>query len=167
MLKGYIDDSGSMESNLFTLSCLIGHTSMWLWIEWAWLDCIEKKNNRLRAEGRKELSRFHAAHCWSLVREFRGWSVPEQREFMAGPIKVFQRHPLAIISYTVDLKDLTAEFPEAKDNPRGLAHVLLLTHIMKYIAEKILIHPDTRMKKLRLSMTEVTTMRFFLRLSIT
>jgi len=138
MLKGYMDDSGSAKSNLFTLSCLIGHTSTWLYVEWAWLNCIEKKNRQLRAEGRRELSRFHAADCSSLVGEFKGWTVTEQVEFMAGLIKVFRRHPLAVISYTLDLRDLIAELPESEANPRGLAHVLLLTHIMKFIAEKIL-----------------------------
>ncbi len=141
MLKGYMDDSGSASSNLFTLSCLIGHTSMWLWVEWAWLNHLEKKNSQLKAGGRTELSRFHAADCSSRFGEFKGWTVPEQTEFMAGLIRVFQRHSLVIISYTVDLKDLIAEFPEAKNNPRGLAHVLLLTHIMKYIADKILGDP--------------------------
>jgi hypothetical protein len=67
--------------------------------------------------------------------------VPEQIELMSCLIKVFQRHPLVIISYTLDLRDLIADFPEAKHNPCGLAHVLLLTHIMKYISEKILTDP--------------------------
>ena len=150
MLKGYIDDSGSAKSNLFTLSCLVGHTSMWMWIEWAWLDCLEKKNRQLKAEGRKELSRFHAADCSSLVGEFKGWTVPEQKEFMAGPIKVFTRHPLGIIAYTVDLRDLVAEFPEAKASPRGLANVILLTNIMKYIGDKILSDPRYRDEQIAL-----------------
>lgn len=141
VLIGYIDDSGSSESNLFTLSCLIGHGSMWQWVEWAWLNCLEKKNKQLKAEKRKELSRYHAADCSSRLKEFTGWTVSEQIEFMSCLIKVFQRHPLAIISYTLDIRDLIAEFPEAKGNPYGLAHVFLLTHIMKYTAEKILSDP--------------------------
>jgi hypothetical protein len=138
MLIGYIDESGSAKSHLFTLSCLIGHTRTWLWVEWAWLNCLEKKNKQLKAGRRKELSRFHAADCSSRLGEFKGWAVDEQKEFMSCLIRVFQRHPLAIISYTLDLRDLAAEFSEAKKNPRGLAHIFLLTHQMKYIADKIL-----------------------------
>ena len=45
---------------------------------------------------------------------------------------------------------MIAEFPEAKDNPRGLAHVLLLTHIMKYIAATILSDPRYRDEEIML-----------------
>lgn len=138
MLIGYLDESGSGKSGLFTLSCLIGHTTTWLWIGWAWLNCLEKKNEQLKAEGRTELSRFHAADCSSRVGEFTGWTEAEQVEFMSSLMKVFQRHPLAIISYTLDIRDLVAGFPEAKRDPYGLAHVLLLTHLMKYIGDKVL-----------------------------
>jgi hypothetical protein len=81
--------------------------------------------------------------------------------FMSCLIKVFQSYPLVIISYTLDIRDLIAEFPEAKGDPYGLAHVFLLTHIMKYIAEKILSDPRYIKDRKRLSMTEVPTMRFF------
>jgi hypothetical protein len=150
MLKGYIDDSGSAKSNLFTLSCLVGHTSMWPWIELAWTNCIDEKNKLLRAEGRKELTRFHAADCSSRLGDFKGWTVPEQIEFMSGLIRVFERHPLVMISFTLDLGDLIAEFPEVKEDPRGLAHVLLITHIMKYIADKVLVDPKYRDEQITL-----------------
>lgn len=142
MFKGYIDDSGSAESNLFTLACVVAHTSMWVPIELAWLKCIEEKSRQLKAQGRRELTRFHAAACSSRLGEFRNWSVPEQIEFMSRLIRIIQRHRLAIVSYTLDLRDLVAEFPEADGKPYGLAHVLLLTNIMKYIGDKIL--SDTR-----------------------
>lgn len=141
MLIGYIDDSGSTKSGLFTLSCIVGHTTMWMWIEWAWSNCLENKNQQLKAEGRKELPRFHAADCSSRVGEFKGWSVCEQIELMSCLIRVFQRHPLAIVSYTLSLPDLVAEFPEAKKNSHGLAHIILLTHIVKYIGERVLSDP--------------------------
>jgi len=137
-LIGYIDESGSAESHLFTLSCLVGWGGMWQWIEWAWLNCLEKKNKQLKAQGRKELSRYHASDCSFRHNEFEDWTVPEQIEFTEQLIKVFRDHPLVIVSYTLDIQDLLAEFPEAKKDPYGLAHVLLLDHIMKYIAEKIL-----------------------------
>jgi hypothetical protein len=150
MLIGHMDDSGSVESHLFTLSCLVGHGGMWQWIEWAWLQCLEKKNKQLKAEGRTELSRYHASDCSFRHNEFADWTVPEQIELTEQLIRIFRNHSLVIVSYTLDLRDLVAEFPEAKGDPRALAHVLLLTHIMKYIAEKIL--NDPRYLKDRIAM---------------
>jgi hypothetical protein len=138
VFTGYIDDSGSNESNLLTLSCLIGWGSEWQYIEWMWLNCLEKKNKQLKAQGRVELSRYHAADCSSREREFKDWTVPEQIEFTNWLINVFRRHRLAVIAYTLDIQDLIAEFPEAKKNPRGLAHIILLNHLMVWTSEKIL-----------------------------
>jgi len=138
MLVGYMDDSGSTESHLLTLSCLVGHGGMWWWIEQAWLNVLEKKNKELRAQGRKELSRYHAADCSFRYKEFEGWTVDEQIELTDQLIRKVFRHPMVIVSYTLDTKDLVAEFPEAKGKPHGLAHIFLLNHIVKYIAEKIL-----------------------------
>ncbi len=141
MFTGYIDDSGSRKSNLFTLSCLVGHGSQWFWFENEWVKCLEKKNEQLKSQGRPLISRYHAADCSSCFREFKGWTPEEQIDFVKCLIRVFQRHPLVISSYTLDVRDLIAEFPEAEKEPYGLAHILLLNHIMKYVAEKILGDP--------------------------
>jgi hypothetical protein len=138
MLIGYIDDSGNAKSNLVTLSCLVSHGGMWQWIEWAWLNVLEKKNEHLRAHGRTVLSRYHAADCSFRYKEFADWTVSEQIEFTDQLIRKVFRHPMVIISYTLDLRDLVAEFPEAKKNPFSLAQILLLNHIVTYIAEKVL-----------------------------
>jgi len=142
VLVGYMDDSGSAASHLLTLSCLVGHGGMWQWVEWAWLSVLEKKNKELKAQARTELSRYHASDCSFRYKEFEGWSVAEQIELTDQLIRKVFRHPLVIVSYTLDTRDLVAEFPEAKENFLGLAHILLLNHIVKYIAEKIL--PDKR-----------------------
>jgi Protein of unknown function (DUF3800) len=141
LFTGYIDESGSPQSGLFTLSCLVGYGSMWQWVEWAWLNCLEKKNEQLAAQGRQQLSRYHAVYCSRRQKEYKDWSASEQIEFTGWLIKVFQRHPLVTISYTVDLRDLVEEFPEVDDKPYGLAHVLLLNHIMNFISEKLLSDP--------------------------
>jgi hypothetical protein len=138
MLIGYIDDSGSAESNLVTLSCLVSHGGMWQWIEWAWLNVLEKKNEELKVQERTPLSRYHAADCSFRYKEFKDWTVPEQIEFTEQLIRKVFRHPMSIISYTLDVRDLVAEFPEAKKNPFPLAQILLLNHIVEYIAEKVL-----------------------------
>jgi hypothetical protein len=139
VLVGHIDDSGSAKTHLLTLSCVVGHGGMWWWIEQAWLQVLQKKNAELKIQGRKQLSRYHAADCSNLKKEFADWTIPEQIAFTEQLIdRVFRRHPMWITSYTLDLRDLVAHFPEAKENPYGLAHVLLLHHIMKFIADTVL-----------------------------
>lgn len=128
MLTGHIDESGN--SRVFTLSCLVGDGSMWLWIELAWTKLLEDTNVTLRARGRPEISRYHAADCRNLRRQFTGWSADEQIEFTRKILRIFQRHPLHIYAYSIDLKALVEEIPETERNPRGFAYVFLLTHLM-------------------------------------
>jgi hypothetical protein len=111
---------------------------MWQWIEWAWLNVLEKKNEQLKAQGRTLLSRYHAADCSFRYKEFADWTVKEQIEFTDQLIRKVFRHPMVIIAYTLGLRDLVAEFPEAQKNPLPLAQILLLNHIVKFIAEKVL-----------------------------
>jgi hypothetical protein len=116
----------------------VGHGSQWFWFEIEWEKCLDKKNKQLRAQGRKELSRFHAADSSSYVKEFEGWTGDERSEFTGWLINVIRRFPLVVSSYTLDIQDLVAEFPEARKKPNGLAHILLLNHIMTYLGAKIL-----------------------------
>jgi hypothetical protein len=138
MLVGHIDDSGSAKTHLLTLSCVVSHGGMWWWIEQAWLEVLRKKNEELKAQGRKQLSRYHASDCSNLKKEFEDWTIPEQIAFTEQFIKKVFRHPMWLTSYTLDLRDLVAHFPEAKEDPYSLAHVLLLHHIMKFIADTVL-----------------------------
>ncbi len=138
MFTGYIDDSGSEQSHLLTLSCLVGHGSQTFWFEIEWNRCLEKKSKELKAQGRQTISRYHAKDCSSRVREFGGWTVEEQIQFTTCLLRVFRLYPLAVASYTLNLQDLVLEFPEAKDNPRPLAHVLLLNHVVRFLAESLL-----------------------------
>ncbi|HKV24194.1 MAG TPA: DUF3800 domain-containing protein [Candidatus Acidoferrum sp.] len=138
MLVGHIDDSGSAKSRLLTLSCLVGHGGMWWFIEAAWLEILEKKNQELRAQGRRELSRYHASDCSNLRKEFKGWTQAEQIEFVDKFIRRVFRYPMVIVAYTLNLDDIAAEFPEARENCYPLAYIILLNYIVKYIAEKIL-----------------------------
>jgi hypothetical protein len=128
MLTGYLDESGN--SKVFTLSSLVGDGSMWPWIEMAWTKMLEETNASLRSHGRPTISRYHASDCRNLRREFAGWSANEQREFTQKILRIFQRHPLHVFAYSLDLQALVEEIPETKPNPRGFAYVLLLTHLM-------------------------------------
>ena len=100
MLTGHIDESGN--SRLFTLCCLVGDGSMWLWIEMAWTKLLEETNTSLRAHGRPNISRYHASDCRNLRREFAGWSPDEQRDFTQKILRIFQRHPLHVFAYSID-----------------------------------------------------------------
>ena len=130
LFTGYIDDSGSKESNLFTLSCLVGWGSQWFWFEQAWIKLLEETNKSLEAQGRKQLSRYHAADCSSCYNDFQGWTRDEQIEFTTKIINIFRRHPMLIASYTVNLRELVDEIPETKPSPLRFAYVILLNHLM-------------------------------------
>jgi hypothetical protein len=138
VFTGYIDDSGSDESRLFTLACLVGEGKQWTWVERAWLNCLEKKNSELRAQGRKELSRYKASDCSTFNGEFKGWTQQEQIALQASLIKIFMLHPLAIFAFTLDLRDLVAVFPEASNNPYPLANVVVLTYLILETAMHVL-----------------------------
>jgi hypothetical protein len=140
VLTGYMDESGDEKTHLFTLSCLVTGGAYWFWAECMWMNILERKNAELKAAGRKHLSRYHASYCSSRLGEFKGWTVEEQIEFTNQLIRVFQRYAFGISSYTLDLRDLMAEFPEAKSegDARSLAHVIMLSKIMFFISEKLL-----------------------------
>ncbi|MGA8873405.1 MAG: DUF3800 domain-containing protein [Candidatus Acidiferrales bacterium] len=138
MFYGYIDESGDNKTQLRTLSCLAGHWSYLFWFENDWTKILEKKNRQLKAEGRQELSRFHATY-WSTKREeFTGWSDDEKIAFIDEFIALFLRYPVAVSSETLNKKDLIEVFPEAMDRVEELAHSLLLIFIVLFFDSKVL-----------------------------
>jgi hypothetical protein len=138
MFHGFIDESGSSQSRLITLSCLAGDWSQWFYFEIDWEKALAKKNKQLKAQGRKEISRFHATYWSTSTGEFKGWSKEEREEFGSHLILIIKRYPLVVCSYSLNTTDLTEVFPEAHNRSHELAHILLLTHIMKYLANKVL-----------------------------
>jgi hypothetical protein len=88
--------------------------------------CFGEEESELKAQGRKELSRYHASDCSFRYKEFADWSVAEQIEFTDQLIRKVFRHPLVIVSYTLDTRDLIAEFQESKGkSPWVGAHTLV------------------------------------------
>lgn len=150
MLRGYIDEShdSDLVPKLFTLSCIIGYDNMLPWFEMAWTNILEKKNEELAKQGRKLISRYHAADCSSLLGEFarkNGWNETEQIEFSLKLFDVFRKHPIHIHSFDIPLQLLVQEMPETSSNPIGFAYVLLLSYLMKQISEKTLgIYPNDK-----------------------
>src|SRR5258708_29384740 len=134
---GYMDESVK-DDKWFVLSVLVGHATYWVWVELAWQRMLEETNEALRDQGRQTLSRYKAADCSSLLGEFRGWTVDEQRALTQRIIGIFKSHPLRVISYSVNLRESVTEIPETKPNPKGFAYVLLLYFLMPETWEVIL-----------------------------
>jgi hypothetical protein len=133
ILRGFIDDSG--DSNTLVLSCLTADGPSWVWMEFDWLASIERKNGSLIASGRTPISRFHAADFSSRQGEFRGWDPnSDQKPFMSELVSIIKRHPLDIVSYTVDLNLLGRQVQYAQANPKRFGHAVLLHYIMRDIA---------------------------------
>jgi hypothetical protein len=157
LLEGYIDESGSAESHLFTLSCVVSHGGQWWHFENAWVNWLDKKNQELKKQGRKELSRYKASDCSCFHNEFEDWDKDEQIAFLEGLLNVFRRHTTAIISYTVDLKHIAEEMPGTKEKAQAVAYILLLHNIMVWIGERLL--EDKRYAAERISLIHDRTSR--------
>jgi len=80
----------------------------------AWKKCIERWNAKLKAEGRKPLSRYHAKDCGNLKGEFAGWSTDEQRALTSDLIAIFKKHPVVVMAFSINLREFHSVFPEAK-----------------------------------------------------
>ena len=134
---GYMDESVKNDE-WFVLSCLVGHGTQWSYVELAWLRMLQKINESLKAQGRKTISRYHAADCSNLQREFKDWTKDEQIALTQKIVHIFRYHPLRVISYSVNLRELVSEIPETKPDPVGFACVLLLYFLMPEIWEVII-----------------------------
>lgn len=133
VLKGYIDESYSRENppKVFGLTCTIADARDWLWIEWAWENCLDEKNAALRRAGRREITRYHAAEINSYAGDFEGWDDKERREFHEKLIrKVFARHLMGYEGYAINLEQLVELWPEAKRDPLEFAYGSLTKFLM-------------------------------------
>lgn len=128
LFRGYIDESYS--KNLFTLSCLMATPEEWRKIQNSWEKRFGSINAKLAAQGRRLISRYHAADCSSRQGEFRGWSIEEQTDLTKSILRIVKTNPLNVIAYSAPLKDLVTVFPEHKDDPIRPCYALLLKFLM-------------------------------------
>jgi len=145
VLRGFIDESkgGEKIPKLFSLSCLIANNASWPFLEWDWVGILDRKNQKLRAEGRQAISRFHASDFSNSFNEFEGWESDEKKDFVSEMIGVFSRYNFHVYSYDMPLQLLVKEIPETSPNPVGFAYVLLLQIIMQDICRNTLkVYPD-------------------------
>jgi hypothetical protein len=142
-LRGYIDESGDRK-DLFSLSVILATDATWFTIEREWLKVIDAKNKQLLSEGRKPISRYHAADCGSCQDDFAGWSVNEQIEFSKQLLPIISKTERSdAYGYTLSLNQLVREIPETAPNPEAFAHVILLHMLMHTIGKATLSrYPD-------------------------
>lgn len=112
VFRGYIDES--YNAHVFTLSCLISTGKIWSEFSRAWKLTLDSVNRKLKAKGRTTVSRYHAADCSNLKREFADWTTDEQRALFADILKVFKRHQVDTVALSVNLQDMDTYFPEAR-----------------------------------------------------
>jgi len=145
LFSGHIDES--YDKYVFSLSCLLARGGEWIWITWEWEKVIEKWNRRLKEQGRKQLSRYHAAACSSLLDEFAGWSVDEQRELTGDLVRALRGHDLHTLAFAIDMKEFHRVFPEAqreaKPNVTGFIYGMMTKFLVFTLGEQVCTnHPD-------------------------
>ncbi len=109
LIRGYIDES--YNDKIFLLSALVGMHDGFAWINSDWKKCLEQKNIELIAQGRKPITRFHAAECNSLDGEYDGWSRDEQIQFMQKLIKILGKSDFDSVAFALDLDAYFKFFP--------------------------------------------------------
>jgi hypothetical protein len=131
LFSGHIDESYNKQ--VFSLSCLLARGGEWIWIAFEWEKVIERWNRRLKAQGRRLLTRYHAADCSSLVGEFAGWSVDEQKELTADLVKAFRGINLHTLAFAIDMKEFHEVFPEAQKEARPSVTGLIYGMMTKFL----------------------------------
>jgi hypothetical protein len=144
VLVGYMDESydGSAIPKVFNLSCLVSSILGWIYFDWQWHKVLDEKNQELRSQGRKELSRFHAQDINNFAGDYKDWDGPERQSFCEKLTGVFHRNPVHIHGWDMPLDVLVEVIPEAKPNPIGLAYCVLLGELMAQMGETTLSLPD-------------------------
>lgn len=132
VLKSYIDES--YNEDVFTLAWLAASGYDWLWINRHWKRCIDRWNRKLRKQGRKQLSRYHAVDCSNRYEEFEGWSLDEQRDFTIELTQVFKKFPTWTQAFSVELKEFYSVFPESttayKPDKKGFVYGMVLKYLL-------------------------------------
>jgi hypothetical protein len=128
VLRGYLDESVSKHERVFGLSALVGIGDEWLPLAAAWDKIIEETNNDLVRQGRRKISRYHAADCSNLKNEYRGWKKEEQIVFTQALLSLLRSHPLNSLSYTIDVHALAKAVPD-KD-PIGSAYAICMNFLI-------------------------------------
>ena len=110
VIRAYFDES--YDSRMFAVAGIVGKVQTWVQIEAGWQAAIRLRNQELFADGRKQISRYHAAEMNAHDNEFKGWGEDETRNFAEQLLAVLYGREIFITSFAVKLDDLQKVFPE-------------------------------------------------------
>src|SRR5580698_2257254 len=147
---GYIDES--YNQHVFTLSCLISTGKIWSEFSRAWKLTLDSVNKRLKAQGRQAITRYHAADCSNLKREFVNWSTDEQRALFSDILKIFKRHQVDTVALSINLDEFHEVLPEAKKEARPDFETFLYGMTTKFLIERIADRHCTRNPEARIAL---------------
>jgi len=133
--RGYIDES--YNAHVFTLSCLISTGKIWSEFSRAWKLTLDSVNRKLKAQGRRTISRYHAADCSNLKREFADWTTDEQKAFFADILKIFRRHQVDTVALSINLDEFHQVIPEAKTEARPDFETFLYGMATKFLIARV------------------------------
>ena len=133
--RGYIDES--YNAHVFTLSCLISTNKIWSEFSRGWKLTLDSINRKLKAQGRTTLSRYHAADCSNLRREFADWTTDEQRALFADILKLFRRHQVDTVALSINLDEFHRVIPEAKTEAQPDFETFLYGMTTKFLIGRI------------------------------
>jgi hypothetical protein len=133
--RGYIDES--YNTHVFTLSCLLSTGKIWSELSRAWTLMLNSVNRNLKAQSRRTISRYHAADCSNLKREFADWTTDEQKALFADILKLFRRHQVDTIALSINLDEFHRVIPEAKTEAQPDFETFLYGMTTKFLIERI------------------------------
>lgn len=137
LLRGYIDESHDSNQNIFAFSCLISSGEQWDKMESEWKSVLSAKNEELRKNGRREISRYHASDCSACQGEFAGWSRDERDAFVITLFELFRKFPSHTTALDIQLNDLCEFFPEWSGDRLASAYFFLTGFLMHKIVPDI------------------------------
>jgi hypothetical protein len=148
--RGYIDES--YNAHVFTLSCLISTGKIWSEFSRAWKLMLDSVNRKLKAKGRTTVSRYHAADCSNLKREFADWTTDEQRALFADILRIFRRHQVDTVALSINLDEFHRVIPEAKTEAQPDFETFLYGMTTKFLIERIADRLCTRNPNARIAL---------------
>lgn len=123
VIKAFFDESWNPNRpRMFAVAGILATAHQWNDIENGWKAALAKQNAEMLRQGRKQLSRYHAAEMNARSSEFDGWSKEESLQFTESLLSVIRGRKMFIISSAIVLDDMVKVFPEWAVNTQGYAY---------------------------------------------
>jgi hypothetical protein len=104
-------------------------------LEAAWKRCIAAENRRLKKLGRPPITRYHATYCSNFRGEFKGWTPEEQVNLTKRLLQILKNYSTFTIAWDVNISDVCAVFPEAKDDPKRACFSILTKFMLEIVGQ--------------------------------